>query len=269
MRRFPLMLTGGLAAAGCGTPDDPVEAPPGVDFLVTVRDGKAFAPDSVGAGWIRLRVAEDGAGHILVVFRLQEATDADTFLAALDTARIVTPPAATALGGPEVGDTGDVILELKPGRHVIGCLRRGDDGHRHASTGEAKAFVVTEAPVPGREQPPEATVKIGLADFAFVGPDRWTAGPHLLRVANVGSQDHHLRLDRLRDGVTLQLWLKNEDATPMSDPIAGIARMAPGAVSYLPVELIRGTYVIYCLVPHPVSERPHVELGMVREIQVE
>ena len=79
-----------------------------------------------------MRVEEDGGGHRLVIFRLSASmSDADirTFLAALDTAN-ATPAPALALGGPEVGDTGDVIVQLVPGRYVLGCVRRGGDGLR-------------------------------------------------------------------------------------------------------------------------------------------
>jgi hypothetical protein len=39
--------------------------------------------------------------------------------------------------------------------------------------------------------------------------------------------------------------------------------------AYLPVDLVAGSYVIYCLIPDAASGRPHVELGMLRAIQVE
>jgi len=50
------------------------------------------------------------------------------------------------LRGPEVGDIGEVVIQFTPGRYVLGCVRRGREGHRHASTGEAKILVVTGRP---------------------------------------------------------------------------------------------------------------------------
>lgn len=260
------------AVAACGRPEAAHVTRSAPDLLVSVRAGAVAAPDSVGAGWSRVRVEEDGKGHILVVFRLPEtATDADVaaFLAALDTAR-ATPLPAVALGGPEVGDTGEVVIQLTAGRYVLGCVVRGRDGHRHASAGEAKVLVVTESPLAsGREVPPPATQHVRTVDFAYVGPERWPAGSHMLRVENGGRQEHQLRLVRLRPGASLQDWLNADDPNEVGTAVAGVARLGPGAVAYLPIELQAGAYVAYCLIPDPASGRPHVELGMLRAIKVE
>jgi hypothetical protein len=58
------------------------------------------------------------------------------------------------------------------------------------------------------------------------------------------------------------------DPSAVATPVAGVARMGPGAVTYLPVELSAGSYVAYCLVTDPASGREHVEMGMFRAIQV-
>jgi hypothetical protein len=232
-----------------------------------VRNGAVSAPDSVAAGWLRLRVEEDGNGHILVAFRLPEAaTDADVpaFLAALDTAR-ATPPPALALGGPEIGDTGEVVIQFTKGRYLLGCVTRGRDRHRHASTGEAKTILVTKGASPA----PRATQEVPMVDFAYAIPERWAAGSHMLRVENLGRQDHQLRVVRLRAGATLTTWMNADEPNQHALPVAGIARMGPGAVAYLPVELPPGRYILFCLVPDQASGRPHIEMGMLREIQIE
>jgi len=255
------------AAAGCGRPDAAPVTGPAHDLLVTLRDGAVSAPDSVPAGWRRLRVEEDGNGHILVVFRLPESmTDGEVpaFLAALDTAR-ATPPPALALGGPEIGDTGAVVIQFTEGRYLLGCVTRGRDGHRHASTGEARTIRVTE----GASAAPRATMEVPMTEFAYPVPERWTAGSHMLRVENRGRQDHQLRLVRLRPGSTLATWMNADAPNQHAVPVAGVARMGPGAVAYLPVELPPGRYILFCLVPDQASGRPHIEMGMVREIQTE
>jgi len=266
--RFAILV----ALAAC----DHREAIPGTgpapDVLVSLRSGAVTAPDSISAGWTRIRVEEDGARHILVVFRWPgSATDADlaAFFDALDTAS-ATPAPATALGGPEVGDVGEVVVQLTPGRYILGCVQRGRQGHRHASLGESKVVVFTNGPVaPDRASPPAATQELRLVDFAYVGSDRWPAGSHLLRVESAGQQDHQLRLARLRDGASLQDWSNAPDPGKLGTAVAGVARMGPGAVAYLPVELAAGTYVVYCLMTDPASGREHVEMGMFRAIHVE
>lgn len=245
---------------------------PAADVTFAVRGSAITGPDSVGPGWSRVRVEEGGAGHIVVIFRVAgAATDADltTFLAALDSAP-ATPASAVALGGPEVGDIGDVVVQLTPGRYVLGCVRRGRGGHRHASSGEAKVLVVTNARVTaGRDSPPAATQEVQLVDFAYIGPDRWPAGSHMLRVQNGGHQEHQLRLARLRPGSSLDDWMNAGDPGDIATPVAGVARLGPGAVAYLPVELPAGAYVAYCLITDPASGREHIKLGMLRAIQVE
>jgi hypothetical protein len=241
------------------------------DVLVSIRADTVETPDSIGPGWARVRVEEDGRGHIVVIFRLSEgATDADlaAFLTALDTAS-ATPPQAIALGGPEVGDVGEVVVELTSGRYVIACVRRGRQGHRHASMGEARLLVVTSEPVTAsRESPPTATQELRLVDFAYVGPDRWPAGSHMLRIESGGQQEHQLRLALLRSGASIQDWMSAAGSGKIARTVAGVARMGPGAVAYLPIELAAGTYVAYCLITDPTSGREHVTMGMVRAIQV-
>lgn len=267
-----LLVALSCAGSGCVAREAPPVDAPADPILVSIREGVVAAPDSIGAGWARVRVVEDGAGHILVIFRLpKSATDAEveTFLAALDTAA-ATPPPAVALGGPEIGDSGEVIMHFTAGRYVLGCVRRGPGGHRHASTGEAGVVVVTsETPIQGRDVPPAATLEVPMVDFAYSGPDRWPAGSHMLKVENRGAQEHQVRLIRLRPGSSMQDWLKAEEPGSIGTEVAGVARLGPGGVAFLPVELVAGNYVAYCLMTDPASGRAHVELGMLRAIQVE
>ena len=91
-----------------------------------------------------------------------------------------------------MGDSGEVVLRLRPGTHVIACVRRGEDGHRHASRGEASAWM--EADDPGehataiggvaRIGPSEAAyLRLDLAPGTYVlhclVPDRAEARPHI------------------------------------------------------------------------------------------
>jgi hypothetical protein len=177
-----------------------------------------------------------------------------------------------------MGDAGEVIVELLPGRYVLGCVSRGKDRHRHAATGEAKLVVVVADPArgtpdahaaPGRATAPVMTQEVRMVDFAYVGPDRWRAGRHVLGVRNVGPQDHQLRLVRLRPGSTLQSWATADDPDAHATDVAGVARTGAGRVAYLEVELPPGDYVAYCLIPDPRTRKPHVELGMLRAIRVE
>lgn len=237
-------------------------------LAVTARAGALAAPDTVPAGWTRLRVTEDDAGHIVVLFRLPEDADLAAFSAALDSGA-ATPPGAIALGGPEVGDSGEVLVELTPGRHALGCVSRGRDGRRHAARGELREVVVGAAPSGADPAAvPKGRQEVRMADFAYVGADTWAPGLQLLEVRNAGKQDHQLRLARLRDGATVQDWVAAEGGDGIARDVAGVARLGPERVAYLATDLEAGEYVAYCLVPDPASGRPHVMLGMFRAIHV-
>ncbi len=245
------------------------EAHAAADAVITVRDGRLSMPGSIASGWRRIRVEEDGAGHIIVAFRMRQGSgpvDMRRFVADLDTAGM-TPRTALAIGGPEIGDTGEVILELKPGRYVFTCVRSGADGHRHGMNGESR--LVTVAGRKNVRAAPRVGDTVRMAEFAYVAAERWKPGPRVLRVENIGQQDHQLRINRLRDGVTTREWLAAEKPGAYAKPVVGVARMGPGAVAYLPVDLSQGDYVIYCLVTDPASKQTHVMRGMVKPIRVE
>ncbi|HKS06128.1 MAG TPA: hypothetical protein VJR92_07415 [Gemmatimonadaceae bacterium] len=266
-RHYSIVAALGFAVTACK--DSPRNAP-AADLTVSVRSGNIAAPDSIAPGWTRVRVEEDGVGHIVVAFRLPNATtDADVakFLAALDTTA-TTPPSGVAMGGPEIGDTADVVVNLTPGRYVFGCVSRDASGHRHASIGEAKSFVVTSAAIaPARAAPPVATHELRMTEFTYAGIDTWRAGAQNIRILNVGKQDHQLRLVRLNPGSTLEQWVVEPEQH--GTPVVGVARMGPGEVVYMPADLPPGNYIAYCLIPDAATKRAHVEIGMLKPIQVQ
>jgi hypothetical protein len=160
-----------------------------------------------------------------------------------------------------------VIVHLTPGIYVLACVRRGEDGHRHARSGESTVLQVRSA-TSMDAAPPPSTQAVRLVDFAYVGPDHWASGVQLLRIENTGQQDHQLRLARLHPKASLQAWMTADDPNTVAPTVAGMARIGPGEVAYLPVDLSPGKYIAYCLVADMATKRPHVELGMLRAIQV-
>lgn len=268
------------ATLACGGSDAPMRPDHPTDLAVEVRLGSLEAPDTVAAGWSRLRVREDTLGHIVVLFQLTGTPtplQLPAFLAALDSSA-TTPPQAKAMGGPEMGDSGEVIVELAPGRYVLGCVARGKDRHRHAAIGEAKLVVVVGSAAHGtpaarggapRTAPPVMTQEVRMVDFAYVGPDRWPPGRHVLGVRNDGQQDHQLRLVRLRPGSTIQSWAMADEPSAHGTEVAGVARTGAGRVAYLEVDLPPGEYVAYCLIAVPGTRNQHIDLGMLRAIRVE
>ena len=251
----------GIASAQPGTKPD---------IIIAAGRGRITAPTEAVPGWSRVRVDEDGAGHIVVLFRLpvtaSDSTVAD-FLARLDTG-VPTPLPGVALGGPEVGDTGQVIVHLTAGRYVIACMRAGADGQRHLHAGETAMLTVRGKAKKARAAAPHASQVVRMVDFAFVGDDQWKAGPQLIRVENNGHQDHQLRIVRLRDGASMSDWINAPNPGAFAVPVVGLARTGAGEVAFLPVNLAPGSYVAHCLVTDQTSGRQHIALGMYRLIEV-
>lgn len=265
-RQVRAVVMGALLLVSSGCRERPEPTIPSI--VVTVAPGQVSAPDTVRPGWSRLRVEETGGGHIVVVFRLPDETvssDLPSFLAALDTARM-TPEGALALGGPEIGEVGEIVLDLTPGVYVLACLLRGDDGHRHAMAGEVR--MVHVAGQRHDAEPPGDAIMLSMRDFIYYTDAPWPAGAQTLHVINDGREDHQLRIDRLDAGVTLNDWLRADDKSTVAEPFAGVARTSPGQAAYLPVLLEPGTYVLYCLIPAARSDAIHAEIGMIRAVVV-
>jgi hypothetical protein len=65
-----------------------------------------------------VRVGETSGGHAVVPFCPADGTQSADM-----------PACLAALDGAEVGDSGEVVVELTPGRDVRGCVTRGHDAH--------------------------------------------------------------------------------------------------------------------------------------------
>jgi len=258
-----------MVIGACSSSRPPVEIDPPGQLRLRVFDREIAGADSINAGWTRLLVEEDGEGHLVVGFRLGDESDQDLsrFLAALDTAR-ASPEHATAIGGAEVGDTSEVIVALTPGRYAFACVRRDEGGKRHAALGELHVLTVEAAGVSTSLAPPAHTLDLPMNDFAYGGDSSWSAGVQLLRVTNQGLQDHQLRVARLFEGVTMRQWYEAPEDVRVDSTVAGLARISGNGTAFVPLKLTPGRYMIYCLIPDPKSDQPHVALGMMREIVV-
>lgn len=245
---------------------------PGGDSVLfaQVSTGKMSASKVVTAGWRALRVNRtDNASHILVAFGIDPSLSVASFVAALDSFPN-TPAGAVALGGPE-GITNEVLLRLPAGRVIVACVSRAEDGHRHATKGELAEVEIKPAVVTSiaDSAPPESSViDVPLSDFAFLGLEQIPAATRYLRVRNRGQQDHQLRIVRLKEGKNIADWVKDPDGTSEAEGAFGMARLGSPHDAYLPVSLRPGAYVFFCLVADPASKKPHVEMGMLKQIFV-
>ena len=111
-------------------------------------------------------------------------------------------------------------------------------------------------------------------EFAFEGPDVLPAGKVALTMDNQGKQMHELALGELLDGKTMDdVHALLKKGLPKKPPnwfrdISGTGAK-PGESGTIDAELTPGNYIMICFVPDKVSKKPHVMLGMMKEVTVE
>jgi hypothetical protein len=111
-------------------------------------------------------------------------------------------------------------------------------------------------------------------EFAFEGPDVLPAGDVTLTMDNQGKQMHELALGELLDGKTMDdLHALLEKGLPKQPPKwfrdVGGTGAKPGEMGTIDAELTPGNYIMLCFVPDKASKKPHVMLGMMKEVTVE
>ena len=111
-------------------------------------------------------------------------------------------------------------------------------------------------------------------EFAFEGPDVLPAGDVTLTMDNQGKQMHELALGELLDGKTMgDVLALLKEGLPKKPPKwfrdAGGTGAQPGETGTIDAELTPGSYIMLCFVPDKASKKPHVMLGMMKEVTVE
>lgn len=242
--------------------------------LVTViaRDHAFQAPDTVRAGLTRFQMQDLGpARHQLVIFRLEDSVSLNEFYAAMRKGG-ASPSGIRSLGGAQGAE--EIWLALEPGRYVLGCLHRFDDGTSHLSRGMFRALtVIPHTARATKSGVPNVDATITMKDYGFKLTGKLRAGRRVLRFANAGPQEHHVMLQRLMPGRALadvERWQAGgrRGERPVSPVFWGTTRQSAGETLYATVDLAAGGYVLICRVPDASDGRPHVDHGMRGEIDV-
>jgi hypothetical protein len=263
-------------------PQAPAAAPRASDVTVTVTNARILAPDTVRAGYARLRLRNrsdsvtahglvrlrdgvpvaDGVRAVRVMWRLErgDARAARAKLAGFyGGAVFVAPHAERAVG-----------VVLPPGDYVtyVDVITRG--GPR-----VPEAFVrplhVRAAPGAARVAPAArpADVVVRMADMRFDMPARVSAGPLRWRFENAGASDHLAFVTRLRPGRTFdeaRVWLAtHRGPRPLENDArtVGVHALSGGVANDVVLDLAPGEYVVACLIGG------HHRAGMVRRLTVE
>lgn len=280
--RVRAVLTAGAVLLGVGacsqqkSETNAAAMPPEVSF--TAKDFAFEGPDTISSGWTTVVLHNDGPTlHHLLLLQLtggKTIADLETAVQAMKPGELLPPEWAVPAGGvnpPMAGSDTRAILDIQPGDYAIVCIVDIPDHLPHMMKGMIKGLTVTPASAPAAAEP-VADMTVTLVDFAFAPSAPLTAGHHLIKVVNNGTQPHELELVRLGEGKTmddLAKWGATYQGPLPGTSLGGAAPMMPGQVEYVPVDLTPGSYALLCFVPDPTKNNmPHLAEGMVRQFTI-
>ncbi len=169
------------------------------------------------------------------------------------------------LGGASNTTDGKLIVDLKPGQHVL--VNFPEDGPPSAvpfTAGEASGAT---APTPD--------VTVDLVDFNFAIPAEIEAGPKVWQISNKGQQWHEMAIVKLSDGATVDdvLAMIQSEEEPAGPPpfedVAFWSPNSPGETGYVTWDLPAGEYTVLCFLPDLAGDMSaHAAHGMVATLIV-
>jgi len=275
--------SGGPAATPEPSREAPVRTvahatPPDQTLEFVAQEYSFEGPTVADAGMTEMVLTNEGAEeHQLALFRMNEGVDAGTVLGALGAAGHLE--AARELGtwiaGPNLASanaTESVVIDLEPGRYIVGCVIPAPDGQPHAMKGMLSELTVAEAPV-AHHIADDTLPTVGLEEFGFELPDGFD-GRGSVEVVNNGGMIHEFGIVRLNDGATVddviayerQPFPRTGDAP--AQPATGTTFLDPGGRARLDLDLPPGRYAAVCYLPLPESHDAHLEHGMIEAFTV-
>lgn len=176
----------------------------------------------------------------------------------------------TLWGGPTAnpGEAASVGVELPAGRYVLLGSRYSEAGPTSYATHPLEVTVDEGAAPPT----PDATVQ--LVDFAFALPADLAAGTQTWEVVNRGKQVHHVVLQKLKAGKTMDDVMAFAETFEGEDPTEAFAyvnMLSSGSSNFVELELTPGTYVALCFIPDYAEGgdgAPHMAHGMMQSFTV-
>lgn len=233
-------------------------------IIEATADGVTI-PEEMPEGAVEVTFTNSTEAPInLIVARLNDGVTQEDLMAALGSGGEEAALELVSLSGFLAGEPGSAestLLILSSGNYVVVI---------ESETGGMGAFTVADGPGEGAA-PPEADVEVGLVDFAFVVPVTVEAGAQVWHIENTGEQNHELIVFPLPDDLTVagfnELLLSDEE-TDGPPPVAATF-VAPGAQTWLQLDLEPGVYALICFFPDTSgSGHPHMALGMRQIITV-
>jgi plastocyanin len=272
------------SGAATGAPSPAASGAASAPAAGTVQDlavtGKEFAfdmPATIPAGPTRITLTNAGQEeHQAQVAKLADGKTLTDLTAALAENEASALALVTLSGGPtgvQPGTAGSTTTNLAPGNYVFLCFVSGADGIPHLAKGMIAPLQVTEPAVTA--DVPSGDAAVTLQDFAFVGLDKLSTGPHTVTVKNAGPQPHEATIVKLADGVAAGdlVAMFTSTTAPAGPPpfttAGGVAGIAVGDTVTMDVDLPAGNYAFVCFVPDAKTGAPHAALGMIAPLTIE
>jgi len=247
------------------------------DLEIKATDFAFQAPPSIPAGPTRITLSNAGKEeHQAQIAGINAGSTFQDLTAALqgpdESAALALVTLAGGPTGVQPGESRATTSTLKAGQYVFLCFVRGADGIPHLAKGMIAPIKVTEPASTGTV--PAGDVSLTLQDFAFVGLETLSVGPHQVSVTNKGPQPHEATIVKLADGVKAgDLAAMFTSTEPPSGPppfttAGGVAGIAPGETISMDVDLPAGNYAFLCFIPDRASGAPHAALGMIGALTI-
>ena len=226
-------------------------------------------PDTIPAGYNLIRLINTGkVWHEAAIFKF--INDTFSIQQYIDSVKkgIDFPSFAVDIGGPGMtvaNDSNEVILNLTPGKYGIICTI-----DNHLMAGMNKEFYVTNKNSIYNELPKEDNI-LTLTDGAFVFLKPLSAGEHLIKVVNMGQQNHEVDFIKLNTRKTKDdyiKWFHNRSENPSGVPVGGTLDIFPGGEVWLPIRLEKGNYYLSCMVPDVVTGKAHLDMDVNKEFNI-
>lgn len=233
------------------------------EVTLEMADGTLSVPADVPSGVVAFDMA---AAPDAIPARLNDNVTLDQ----LNEALMQPDPFAalglvSLLGGASNTTDGRLIVDLKPGQHVV--VNFPDDGPPSVSPFNAGEPSGATAPTPD--------ITVDLVDFNFALPAEIETGPKVWQINNKGGQWHEMAILQMEEGMSVDDLLasleseESSDGPPPIDAIAFWSPNGPGETGWVTWDLPPGEYTVICFLPDIAGDMSsHAAHGMVSQLTV-
>jgi len=245
------------------------------EVTYVARDFTFTGPDAIAAGMVPVRLRNEGRDlHQIQFIKLSTGKTAADFTAQINADPSRMPSWVQRKGGPNSvapGEQALAFIGLEPGDYVLICGIPDSQGMPHLARGMLKSVKVLAGGARSNSHP-ATDLTITAVDFRFELSGPITAGSHIVRVVNNGSQPHEVVVVRLAPGASaddfLNAFRPGVAVSPAGHPVGGLVGIDPGRDGFFRMNFAAGNYGLICFLPDIARGAPHFTRGMMMDISV-